>query len=215
MKPVTRRTALSLAAFTPLAAILSACGGDNNNNNMGGMNHSGNTGGMSSTIMPVATGPQDQQFMDMMVPHHQAAVEMAKTAAMRGEHPEIKTLAASIMMSQSGEITQMQGWRKAWYGSDQTPPMDKMPMLAGMPDADMTAMSHMMADMQGLLTANPFDKAFLQAMIPHHQSAVDAAKIEGMKGEHAEIKTLAGTIITDQNKELAQMQGWLKTWYGV
>lgn len=39
------------------------------------------------------------------------------------------------------------------------------------------------------------------------QSAVDAAKIAQMKGEHKEIKTLAGAIITDQNKEITQMQG--------
>ncbi len=208
-----RRTVLSLAAFTPLAAILSACGGSGNNN-MGGMNGMGSGNGGSSMSMPMETGPLDQQFIDMMVPHHMMAVQMAQMAQMRGEHPELKMLAASIIMSQSTEITQMQGWRKAWYGSDQTPPMDKMPMLAGMPAGDMTAMSHMMADMTAMQTANPFDRAFLTAMIPHHQSAVDAARIEQDKGQHAELKTLAGSIITDQNKEIAQMQGWLKTWYG-
>ena len=209
-----RRTVLSLAAFTPLAAILSACGGSTNNNSMGST-HGMGSGSTGNTTMPMETGPLDQQFIDMMVPHHQAAVEMAKIAQMRGEHPEVKTLAANIIMSQSSEITQMTNWRKSWYGSDQTPPMDKMPMLAGMPDSDVTAMSHMMTDMQNLQTANPFDKAFLQAMLPHHQSAVDAAKIAQMKGEHAEIKTLAGAIIADQNKEITQMQGWLKAWYGV
>lgn len=179
---------------------------------MGGMG-SGSSNSNSMT-MPTETGPLDQQFIDMMVPHHQAAVKMAKIAQMRGEHPEVKTLAGNILMSQSSEITQMMNWRKSWYGSDQTPLMDKMPMLAGMPDSDITAMAHMMTDMQNLLTATPFDKAFLQAMLPHHQSAVDAAKIVQMKGDHPEIKTLAGTIITDQNKEIAQMQGWLKMWYG-
>ncbi len=163
--------------------------------------------------MPVATGPVDQQFIDMMVPHHQAAVEMAKTAQMRGEHAEIKTLAGNIIGSQSTEIGQMQQWRKMWYGSDATPPMDKMPMMSGMPDSDMTAMSHMMTDMANLKTAMPFDKAFMMAMIPHHQSAIDAAKIAQQQATKPETKTLAGSIIADQQKELDQMQQWMKQWY--
>lgn len=207
-----RRTLLSLAAFTPLAAVLGACGAGKSDTmgGMGGADHAGH-GGMT---MPIATGPMDQQFIDMMAPHHQMAVQMAQVAQMRGEHVEIKTLAGDIITSQSSELTQMQGWRKVWFGSDQTPPMDKMPMLAGMPDSDMTAMAQMMDDMKALQTANPFDKAFLQAMIPHHQSAVDAAKIAQEKGDHAELKTLAGAIIAGQAKEITQMQGWLKAWYG-
>ncbi len=168
----------------------------------------------SMPSMPMATGPFDQQFIDMMVPHHMMAVAMAQMAIAHATHPELKTLAQSIIASQNDEIGQMKQWRKAWFGSDQTPSMDQMPMLAGMPDSDMMAMMHMMQDMQGLDTANPFDKAFMQLMIPHHQSAVDAAKIALTQGQHPEIKTLATSIISDQQKEIAQMQGWLKAWYG-
>jgi uncharacterized protein (DUF305 family) len=62
----------------------------------------------------------DQQFIDMMLPHHLSAVEMAKIAADRGEHPEIKALAADIISAQEIEISQMREWRKDWFGSDQT-----------------------------------------------------------------------------------------------
>jgi uncharacterized protein (DUF305 family) len=44
----------------------------------------------------------DQQFIDMMVPHHQGAVEMARIAQQRAEHPE---------------IAQMKAWRQDWYGA--------------------------------------------------------------------------------------------------
>ena len=149
----------------------------------------------------------------MMAPHHMGAVAMAQIAQTRAEHPELKTLAANIIASQNTEIGQMKQWRKAWFGSDQTPSMDQMPMLPGM---DMTAMNsmNMAQDIKNLQTATPFDKAFLQAMIPHHQSAIDAAKVAKDKGMHPEIKTLAASIITDQQKEITQMQGWLKAWYG-
>ena len=46
----------------------------------------------------------DRQFIDMMVPHHEAAVEMAKIAQQRAEHTEIKHLAANITRGQDDEI---------------------------------------------------------------------------------------------------------------
>ena len=47
----------------------------------------------------------DQLFIDMMVPHHEGAVEMARIAQQRAEHPEIKQLAADILRSQDDEIS--------------------------------------------------------------------------------------------------------------
>src|SRR5262245_7074093 len=61
----------------------------------------------------------DQQFIDMMVPHHQGAVEMALTAQERAEHPEILEMADAIIAAQTDEIDQMQAWRLAWFGSEQ------------------------------------------------------------------------------------------------
>lgn len=179
---------------------------------MGGMPSSA---GMSPT-MP-AQMQFDQMFIDMMVPHHMSAVAMAQIALSRAEHPEIKTLATNIIASQTREIAQMKQWRKAWYGSDQTPAMDQMPMMPGMMDMmDPAMMAHMdmMADINNLKTATPFDKAFINAMIPHHQMAIMAAKMAQQQATHPEIKTLAASIIADQQKEIDQMQQWLKAWYG-
>lgn len=52
----------------------------------------------------------DKEFVRQMIPHHQMAVMMAKMASERASHPEIRTLAQSIITSQSAEIAQMQGW---------------------------------------------------------------------------------------------------------
>ncbi len=210
----TRTWYVILPALLILVLLLSACGGKSKDNNMNGMSGMG-----GNSTQAASAAPFDQQFIDMMVPHHMSAVEMAKIAQTRGEHPEIKTLAGNIIADQNKEIGQMQQWRKAWFGSDQTPAMDQMPMLPGLPASDMKNMSangtmNMMTDINTLKTATPFDKAFITAMIPHHQSAIDAAKLAKDKGEHQEIKTLAGNIITSQQKEIDQMQQWLKAWYG-
>ena len=52
----------------------------------------------------------DKEFVRQMIPHHQMAVMMAQMASECASHPEIRTLAQSIITSQSAEIAQMQGW---------------------------------------------------------------------------------------------------------
>ncbi len=213
-RPARLRPILATVTLLVLALVLTACGGTSNGSTMNGMPGMG-----GSTTQAASAAPFDQQFIDMMVPHHMSAVEMATIAQTRGERPEIKTLADSIIADQNKEIAQMKQWRMAWFGSDQTPAMDQMPMLPGLPSSDMKNMSangtmNMTTEINALKTAQPFDKAFINAMIPHHQSAIDAAKIAQDKGQHAEIKTLAGNIITSQQKEIDQMQQWLKAWYG-
>lgn len=52
----------------------------------------------------------DKEFVRQMIPHHQMGVMMAQMASECAAHPEIRTLAQSIITSQSAEIAQMQGW---------------------------------------------------------------------------------------------------------
>ncbi len=54
-------------------------------------------------------------FMSLMVPHHQAAIDMANLAPQRAAHQELKDLAGSIVSSQSAEVQQMNGWLGSWY----------------------------------------------------------------------------------------------------
>ena len=157
-----------------------------------------------------AKAPFDQQFIDMMVPHHQGAVEMAKVAQQRAERAEIRQLAEAIIRDQNREIEQMKGWRKTWYGSDTTPGWEKMPMLPEMK----TNMGNMADDVKKLQTATPFDKAFIDAMIPHHEAAVEGARIAQQKATKPEVKKLAQDVITAQEREIAQMKEWRKAWYG-
>ena len=155
----------------------------------------------------------DAQFIDMMVPHHQGAVEMAKIAQQRAEHPEIAQMAETIVTAQEGEIGRMKAWRLAWFGSDETPPMERMPMVPGMGGHGGHGTMDMAADVEALRHApEPFDKAFIEAMIPHHQSAIDAARAAELRAERAEVKELAQAIITDQQREIEQMQQWLQAW---
>ncbi len=57
------------------------------------------------------------------------------------------------------------------------------------------------------------DKMFIEHMIPHHQDAVDMAKLALEKSKRDEIKKLSGEIIKAQNTEIAAMTKWYKDWY--
>ena len=167
----------------------------------------------TSSNESAAAASFDQEFIDMMTPHHEGAVTMATIAQERGEHAEVKTMASDIIAAQNKEIAQMKAWRKEWYGSDKTPPMDKMPMLPGMAMGAHVAMGDMMKTNEALKTATPFDKAFIDAMIPHHQMAIDGATLAESKATHPEVKNAAGKIIEAQKKEIAQMKAWRAAWY--
>lgn len=67
----------------------------------------------------------------------------------------------------------------------------------------------MMKDMDITYSGNP-DADFVRGMIPHHQGAIDMAKVQLQHGKNAQIRKMAAKIIKDQEREIAQMQAWLK-----
>lgn len=160
---------------------------------------------------PAAEHTADQMFIDGMVPHHEGAVEMARLAQQRAEHPELEAMGEAMVTAQQAEIDQMKGWRKTWFGSDQTPPMGAPMEHGDMPG--MKNMEGMKADMERLKTASPFDLAFLDVMITHHQGAVQMATDAQSKSERPEVKELAAKITADQKKEIEQMKQWRTAWY--
>jgi uncharacterized protein (DUF305 family) len=58
-----------------------------------------------------------------------------------------------------------------------------------------------------------YDLRFLDSMIPHHQGALVMSQEVSAKSKRPELIKLAQSIITEQKKEIAQMQQWRKKWY--
>ena len=71
------------------------------------------------------------------------------------------------------------------------------------------AMDKMHADMMALQYTGNADADFVRGMIPHHQGAIDMAKVELANGKDPEIRKLAEGVIAAQEAEIKQMQGWL------
>ncbi len=61
-------------------------------------------------------------------------------------------------------------------------------------------------------TGEDYDKAFIANMIVHHEGAVEMAKLSNVNAKHDEIKELSKTIMSAQEKEIAEMKQWQKDW---
>jgi uncharacterized protein (DUF305 family) len=177
--------------------------------------------GSSSTTnatQPQAAGAVDKAFVAQMIPHHQMAVQMASDTPSRGEHPQIKTLGANITRTQDQEIAQMKTIAKKLRVTPAAMPMGTA--MSGSMGTDAKALGlsmdqmGMSMDMAALKTATPFDRAFIDEMIPHHQGAIRMARAELAKGQNAQLKSIATGIVAAQKKEITQMNAWRKAWYG-
>jgi len=143
----------------------------------------------------------DVSFAEMMIPHHQQAVQMATLAETRAESQQVKDLAAAIKAAQDPEIQTMQGWLKSWDANGTSHEMshDEMP---GMVD------DKAMADL-GKATGPAFDRLFLTSMITHHEGAIAMAESEKSDGVHKGALRLADAIIKTQTAEIKRMRAML------
>lgn len=186
--------------------------------NHDGMNHDGTSmPGMDHGAMSMDLGPKDEAFdlrlIDAMIPHHEGAVAMAQEALEKSTRPEIQQLAQAIIEAQEQEIAQMKEWRAAWYpDADETPMMYDASMGHMMPMTDEMRRSMMMFGDLGDAD-DQFDLRFIDAMIPHHEGAIDMAQQALEKSDRPEIQQLAQNILSSQQQEIDQMTQWRQQWY--
>jgi len=134
-----------------------------------------------------------------MVSHHRGAIEMARVALENAEHEEIEELSWDIVSSQKAEIGELKAVKKEEFGISRVPKV--MGQMKGMTDP------------QRLAKREPFDRAFIEAMIPHHQSAIEMAAVANEESENPRIMELAGNITSAQRREVEQMKRWREQWY--
>lgn len=223
----TRRTvaaALLTGATYPVAQIALAHQGDGTfQPGNHGAHHGGGTQ-MGMQGMGMMDMDVDLMFIDMMTPHHQSAMAMAEVALERAEHPELAELAQDIIDAQQAEIEQMQAWRDEWYPDVAEMPMGEMggmgQMMQGSRDLGMGMMN--MAGMMDPEAATeemraapePFDLAFINAMIPHHLMALMMTEGLIQAAVHPELATLAQGMFDAQLEEITRMRAWRTEWYG-
>jgi uncharacterized protein (DUF305 family) len=149
----------------------------------------------------------DGAFIVEMIPHHESAIEMAAIAARQGERPQVRALADQIASSQAAEIGGLERIHQRLFGQ---PISAASHGTLGLPAHEMGM--HM--DASELASEKPFDKAFIDMMVPHHQGAIRMARIELTQGEDPDLMRIAEAIIDAQAREIAEMNRWRVDWYG-
>ena len=187
------------ASIVSLIVVLAACG---SSHNMDGMNKS-----ESETEMVGSSADfndEDVHFLQMMIPHHEQAIEMSDIALdpTIEASDAVKGLAAQIKGAQDPEITQMNKWLTDLGKTEMDSSMDMSGKMDGMLTADQLMNL-------GTLRGAEFDSAWIKAMIGHHEGAVEMATVVIAKGSNSQVRILAEAIIIGQQKEIGTLKALL------
>ncbi|ROQ36016.1 uncharacterized protein (DUF305 family) [Streptomyces sp. PanSC19] len=213
MHAFTHRTTRKLALVGALAGaglLLTACGSGDGTS---GTDHGGTSAPSSATapVAPSASAPAagadsapgdfneaDVMFAQMMIPHHEQALEMARLADGRAEDPEVKKLVAAIERAQDPEIRKMRAWLKGWGKPESAGHGSGHGMSGMMSDQDMKDLA--------ATKGKAFDRKFAELMVAHHEGAVAMAKDEQKGGANATARKLADDVVRTQSAEVDQLR---------
>jgi len=139
---------------------------------------------------------EDLMFAQMMIPHHEQAIEMSDLALQNSNNAEIRDLATKIRGEQAPEIELMKSWSDSHMGSHMGHMMNGM-----LSDDEIRELEKA----RGVV----FDRLFLEGMIKHHEGAIDMAEdIEDSTNK--EVAKLAKSIISTQRAEIEYMKELLQ-----
>jgi uncharacterized protein (DUF305 family) len=140
----------------------------------------------------------DVMFLQMMIPHHQQAIDISDLALTKSEDVELLALAKNIRDEQGAEIVKMKAWLEEANASLHS---DSHSMDGMLSDSELEALDK--------ATGKSFDVLWLKAMTGHHTGAIDmAAMIENAKS--AEIKSFGEGIVASQSAQNKAMAAMIK-----
>jgi uncharacterized protein (DUF305 family) len=142
----------------------------------------------------------DIMFLQMMIPHHQQAIDISNLAMKTSKDAELLALAKIIARDQAAEITKMKAWlADAGAGMDMGHSMDGMGgMLSG---AELSALNAEMG--------TKFDILWLKGMTGHHDGAIHMTTMI-RDASNPEIKAFGEKVIADQADQIEQMREMIK-----
>lgn len=152
--------------------------------------------GTAIVVDPPQYNTVDTWYVQMMIPHHTQAVQMAALAQTRTEDPGVRAFADRIRSGQAAEIDVLKGWLQ----------------VRGLPDGD-----HDHATMPGMQTeaairdlaaarGTAFDQLFVTMMTDHHEGAVEMSHRVLTGGTDLAVEELATAIAAEQAAEITRMR---------
>ncbi len=200
MRPRTTRVATALLVCL-LAFGLGACGSDEDDRSDAGSDAGAKHG-----------KAVEKAFLTGMVHHHESAVEMAEIAQAKGKDRFVEELADAIVATQKAEISRMEAIHERLFGAKLKPDARAHDGL-GL-SAEEAGMTHDAKAIAALRTAKPFDRAFVDDMVPHHRGAIRMSNVALKSSSDRELRALARTIVTTQKQEIERMNSFRRQKFG-
>lgn len=142
----------------------------------------------------------DIMFLQMMIPHHQQAVDISNLALKSSTDPELLALAKTIIAAQTSEIAQMKSWLADAGASED--PGHAMDGMGGMlDDSELSALA--------AAKGKKFDVLWLKGMIGHHDGAIHMTQMIA-DASNPDIKSFGENVVKDQSAQIDQMNAMLK-----
>lgn len=170
-------------------------------------------------------GRAEVRFLEGMIDHHQMALDMAGDCLAKATTDSVRAVCQNVVNAQTPEIEMMRGWLLDWYGIEYAPmAMAEIMTLMESGVGEGMAMGHgnhttnpatdmpmMMGMMSGLdrVEGLDYDIAWLEAMIDHHDDALNMSGRILRYAEHEDLRALAQRIIDDQTAEIESMETML------
>ena len=190
---IDKKTGALLAVIVLLSATVVSFAINRDDNQM---NNNGMAGHMGHSSSSANYTGADVMFLQMMIPHHQQAIDISNLALKTSKDAELLALAKTIAADQAAEITQMKSWLKdAGATTDMGHSMDGMGGMLN--DAELSALN--------AETGTKFDILWLKGMSGHHDGAIHMTTMI-RDASNAEIKAFGEKVIKDQSAQIEQMK---------
>ena len=149
-------------------------------------------------------------FLAEIIPHHRAAIEMSQLELERGVSPDIRTHAENIIANQQHQIDQFTRRLEEWYGLTPEEAMAQVPAEAQEEMKILEEETQMMIEeLSAVEAGEDFDVAFVQKMIPHHNSGIIEFLEPQSRAVHPQLRVAATAGITTQQAQVADFRTWL------
>jgi len=145
------------------------------------------------------TGDFDIDFANMMVEHHQSALDMAQVEVSQGKDETMKSKAQEILTKQKKEQQELKDFVSGYKPSGMKHGEGEM----------QKGTSKMMDKMKSMQMTGDVDKDFATMMSSHHEDGISMAKMELKNGMSDKLKQMAQKIVDDQQKDIKEFQSWL------
>ncbi|GAA4079769.1 DUF305 domain-containing protein [Actinomadura miaoliensis] len=219
------RIAVLALAAAAAAGALGGCSGDEDGGAtpkgtvlMPGRPGEANKTAVAGPSTPSPPTAAEFRFIEMMIPHHRQAIEMASLAPGQASDPQVKAMAERIDAAQNVEIAAMQNWLKrhgratsqgqgghAGHGAHGGAASPSASAHANMPGMATPQQMEQLRQARG----KDFDRLFINLMIIHHQGALTMAKDALDKGTDVTAQEIARDVQSSQQAEINRMRALL------